>query len=117
MPKVYNPKTDPMSEGRIKKELYELIKDAKQERLLVLEAYEFFKERLEENPDDAVAKVQLGVTLKLLQTSHTKTSEAIKCLVKYEELKIKSANADKVNGDEVSGADLFKALKGLSNDD
>jgi len=112
MAKIYQPKTDPFSENRIKKELYNLVRDAKSERELVLEAYEFFKERLEDNPDDTVAKVQLGVTLKLLQTSHTKTTEAIKCLVKYEELKIKSAQGDKVSGDDI-GKELFSVLKDM----
>jgi len=118
MPREYTPKTDAFSETRIKKILYDLTKDAKVERQLVMEAYEYFKDRLEENPDDAIAKVQLGVTLKLLQTSHTKTAEAIKCLTKYEELKIKSKQASKVKGDS-NDKGLFAMLKDLEskNDD
>ena len=116
MPRTYNPKTTPINEGRIQKIALDLIKDAKLEREYLLEAHAMFKEMIEENTQDAVAKTQMVNVLKLMQSSHSKTKEAIEVVLRYETLKLKREQGKAISKDVPDDSDLFTYLKSLDNE-
>ena len=89
MPSEYVLKTSHIDGNRIKKIAKQLVEDAKEDRDLTLEAYRYFKQLAEDNPADNVAKNQMGALLKILQTTHSKTVDAINALLKYEDLALK----------------------------
>lgn len=97
MPREYILKSNPLDENRIKRIAKTLIEDAKVDRQLTLEAYRFFKGLAEENPQDNVAKNQMGSLLKVLQSTHTKTVDALNSLLKLEDLNIKKNRETKVS--------------------
>ena len=107
MPKEYVLKTSPLDENRIKKIAKSLIDDAKIDRELTLEAYRFFRDLAEENPQDNVAKNQMGALLKVLQTTHSKTVDALNSLLKLEDLYIKKGRESKTNSDD----DIYELLR------
>ena len=111
MSKTYTPTLDPLPEARVRKICADLIKDAKKDREYLLEAHKFFVDLLATDANDSVAKVQLGVILKLMQSSHTKTAEALRCLYRYEELRSKTGATIPVEGEDISEKDLFAFLK------
>tara|TARA_R100000963_G_C4632515_1_gene97250 strand:- start:978 stop:1313 length:336 start_codon:yes stop_codon:yes gene_type:complete len=100
MPKEYVLKTSPIDENRIKKIAKALIEDAKVDRELTLEAYRYFRDLAEENPQDNVAKNQMGSLLKVLQTTHSKTVDALNSLLKLEDLHIKKNRETKTESAE-----------------
>jgi len=67
MPREYRLKHSPIDGNRIKKIAKELIQDAKEDRELTIEAYRFFRQLANDNPQDNVAKTQMGALLKVLQ--------------------------------------------------
>ena len=89
MPREYRLKHSPIDGNRIKKIAKGLIEDAKVDRELTLEAYRYFRELAEENPQDNVAKNQMGALLKVLQSTHSKTVDAINALLKFEDIQVK----------------------------
>ena len=89
MPREYVLKSSPIDGNRIKKIAKQLVEDAKEDRELTLQAYRFFKDLAEENPADNVAKTQMAALLKILQTTHSKTVDAINALMKYEDIQLK----------------------------
>jgi|TARA_R100000008_G_C3543413_1_gene146143 hypothetical protein len=108
MPREYVLKTSPIDGNRIKKIAKQLVDDAKEDRDLTLEAYRFFKELAEENPADNVAKTQMGALLKILQSTHSKTVDAINALLKYEDLQLKRERTDAVKGSDDSIYDILR---------
>ena len=90
MPSIYIPKNNPFSGTRIAKIAKDLIKDAKDDRELTLEAYHYFKARVEgtDQPDTA-DRAHMVALLKILQTTHSKTSDAIAAVLKYEDIQLK----------------------------
>jgi len=100
MPREYVLKTNPLDENRIKKIAKTLIDDAKIDRDLTLEAYRFFRNLADENPQDNVAKNQMGSLLKVLQSTHTKTVDALNSLLKLEDLNIKKNRETKTDSSE-----------------
>ena len=93
MPVEYKLKHSPIDGNRVKKIAKHLIEDAKEDRILTLEAYRFFRQLAEENPQDNVAKTQMGALLKVLQTTHSKTVDAINALLKFEDIQVKKDKA------------------------
>ena len=100
MPRDYVLKTNPLDENRIKKIAKTLIEDAQIDRDLTLEAYRFFRNLADENPQDNVAKNQMGSLLKVLQSTHTKTVDALNSLLKLEDLNIKKNRETKTDSSE-----------------
>tara|TARA_Y100000310_G_scaffold305243_1_gene345181 strand:+ start:346 stop:681 length:336 start_codon:yes stop_codon:yes gene_type:complete len=100
MPREYVLKTNPLDENRIKKIAKTLIDDAQIDRDLTLEAYRFFRNLADENPQDNVAKNQMGSLLKVLQSTHTKTVDALNSLLKLEDLNIKKNRETKTDSSE-----------------
>ena len=89
MPREYRLKHSPIDGNRIKKIAKGLIEDAKEDRELTIEAYRFFRQLADENPQDNVAKTQMGALLKVLQSTHNKTVDAINALLKFEDIQVK----------------------------
>jgi hypothetical protein len=100
MPSEYVLKTSPIDGNRIKKIAKQLVEDAKEDRDLTLEAYRYFKQLAEENPADNVAKNQMGALLKILQSTHSKTVDAINALLKYEDLALKKERISATSSDD-----------------
>lgn len=115
MARDYTPVTDYFNGGRVKKMCQDLVRDAKQERDFLLDAKAMFETMLEANSADAVAKTQLVNVLKLLQTSHTKTKDALDTVLKVETLKAKIDQTKPISKD-IDDKDLFNLIKRMDGD-
>ena len=73
MPSQYVLKNSPLDKNRIQKVCKKLIDEANDDRSLALDAHRFFRQMLDENPQDASAKNLMVDCLKLAQTSKTST--------------------------------------------
>lgn len=108
MPMEYKLKYSPIDGNRIKKIAKGLIDDAKEDRDLTIEAYRFFRNLADENPQDNVAKTQMGALLKVLQSTHSKTVDAINALLKYEDIQVKKEKTTSKDSDSDNLYDLLK---------
>ena len=59
--------------------------DSKEDRVLALEAHRYFRDMVENNRQDSVAKNLMIDCLKLAQSSKTNTIKAVDLLVKLED--------------------------------
>ena len=84
MPSQYILKNSPVDKNRIQKVCKKLIDEANDDRSLALDAHRFFREMLNENPQDAAAKNLMVDCLKLAQTSKTSTLKVVDLLIKLE---------------------------------
>ena len=84
MPSQYVLKNSPIDKNRIQKVCKKLIDEANDDRSLALDAHRFFREMLDENPQDAAAKHLMVDCLKLAQTSKTSTLKVVDLLIKLE---------------------------------
>jgi len=84
MPSQYVLKNSPIDKNRIQKVCKKLIDEANDDRSLALDAHRFFREMLDENPQDAAAKNLMVDCLKLAQTSKTSTMKVVDLLIKLE---------------------------------
>jgi|TARA_E500000305_G_scaffold103181_1_gene98514 hypothetical protein len=84
MPSQYVLKNSPIDKNRIQKVCKKLIDEANDDRSLALDAHRFFREMLDENPQDAAAKNLMVDCLKLAQTSKTSTLKVVDLLIKLE---------------------------------
>jgi ribosomal protein L5 len=106
MPTVYKLKTSPMDRNRIEKVCKKVIDDSTEDRKLALEAHRFFRQMVDENPQDASAKSLMVDCLKLAQTSKTNTIKIVDLLVKME--------AAVAKGDKGDADSLYAQLDTLS---
>ena len=67
MPKIYTPKTSYFSELRVQKMAKDVVRDSVQDRRLALEAFEYFKNMVVDNPLDDKAKAEMSKALDLAQ--------------------------------------------------
>ena len=75
---------------------------------LALSAYRYFKEMVDENPQDSVSKQQMTDCLKLAQTSKTSALKVMDLLIKFE--------SNSTKGDSASPASLFTKIEELANE-
>jgi ribosomal protein L5 len=106
MPTVYKLKTSPMDRNRIEKVCKKAIDDSTEDRKLALEAHRFFRQMVDDNPQDAAAKNLMVDCLKLAQTSKTNTIKIVDLLVKME--------AAAAKGDKGEADSLYAQLDTLS---
>jgi len=85
MPSNYIPKNSVMGPTRVQKIAKKLIEEAAEDRTLALEAHRFFREMIDENPQDAAAKNLLVDTLKVAQASKNNVVKILNLMVKMEE--------------------------------
>ena len=108
MPSPYVLKNPPMDKNRIQKVCKKVLDEAGEDRKLALEAHRFFRQMLDENPQDATAKNLLVDCLKLAQTSKTSTLKIIDLLIKLDTAQ--SNNAGKAETDS-----LYSQLEKLTD--
>lgn len=108
MPSEYVLKRSPIDSNRIRKVCKKLIEEADDDRSLALEAHRFFREMLNDNPQDAAAKNLMVDCLKLAQTSKASTLKVIDLLIKLE------ASLNRTNENTDKG-DVFAQLAHLTN--
>ena len=99
MPSTYKLKTSPIDANRIQKTCKKVIDEANEDRTLALETHRFFRQMLDENPQDAAAKNLMVDCLKLAQTSKTAILKVVDLLIKLESAK--SNGSDKVEMDSL----------------
>ena len=111
MPSEYTLKRGILDANRLQKHAKKVIDDANEDRSLALEAYKYFKEMVDENPQDSVAKSQMVDCLKLAQTSKTNILKVMDIVVKVDNMKQK----DQDNAPSI--ANVFSHLEHLSKND
>jgi len=108
MPKEYVLKKPVLDHNRIQKYAKKILDESTEDRTLALEAYRYFKEMVDDNPQDSVAKQQMTDCLKLAQTSKGSALKVMDLLIKFETVTAKN---------EVSSpTSLFNKLEELSNE-
>ena len=100
MPSQYILKNSPLDKNRIQKVCKKLIDEGNEDR--------FFRQMLDENPQDAAAKNLMVDCLKLAQTSKTSTLKVVDLLIKLESAQTKGA--DKADMDS-----LYSQLDNLTD--
>ena len=108
MPSQYVLKNSPLDKNRIQKVCKKLIDEANEDRSLALDTHRFFREMLDENPQDAAAKNLMVDCLKLAQTSKTSTLKVVDLLIKLESAQ--ERGADKAEMDS-----LYSQLDNLTD--
>ena len=84
MPSPYILKNPPIDKNRIQKVCKKVLDESNEDRKLALDTHRFFREMLDENPQDASAKNLMVDCLKLAQTSKTSTLKIIDLLIKLD---------------------------------
>ena len=84
MPSPYVLKNSPIDKNRIQKVCKKVLDEANEDRKFALETHRFFRQMLDENPQDASAKNLMVDCLKLAQTSKTSTLKIIDLLIKLD---------------------------------
>jgi len=108
MPSTYVLKNSPIDRNRIQKTCKKVIDEANEDRKLALETHRFFREMLDENPQDAAAKNLMVDCLKLAQTSKGSILKVVDLLIKLEAAHLKGSDG---KGDMDS---LYNQLDNLS---
>jgi len=109
MPSEYVLKRSVIDGNRIQKISKKVIDESKEDRELALSAYRYFKEMVDENPNDSAAKSQMVDCLKLAQSSKTHVIKIVDMLVKLETAK----EARKT--DHSKNYSFFNELEGLDD--
>ena len=89
MPSPYILKKPPIDSNRLQKTCKKVIDEANDDRQLALETHRFFREMLDENPQDATAKNLMVDCLKLAQTSKNSILKVVDLLIKLESVQTK----------------------------
>jgi flagellar motor switch protein FliG len=82
---TYIPKTSILGPTRIQRIAKKLIEEATEDRQLALDAHRFFREMIDENPQDAAAKNLMVDTLKVAQASKNNVVKILNLMVKMED--------------------------------
>lgn len=97
MPSNYTLKTSPIDKNRIQKVCKKVIDEANEDRTLALDTHRFFRQMLDENPQDASAKNLMVDCLKLAQTSKASTLKVVDLLIKLEATQMKGAEKSEMD--------------------
>lgn len=81
----YIPKTPAMNFNRIQRIAKKMIEEAGEDREHAIEAHRFFREMVDENPQDGVAKNLMVETLKLVQNSKNNVIKILNLIIKMED--------------------------------
>ena len=108
MPKEYVLKSPVLDQNRIQKYAKKILDESAEDRGLALEAYRYFKDMVDENPQDSVAKQQMTDCLKLAQSSKTSALKVMDLLIKFEVTTNKK--------ESTSATSLFNKIEELAND-
>ena len=83
MPSTYTPKTEYFSPTRMQAQAKKLIADCKEDRSRALEAFSYFKDMVDRDPEDDKAKSEMMTALNLSQRSNDKVLKILELMVKY----------------------------------
>tara|TARA_A100001515_G_scaffold111251_1_gene92304 strand:+ start:934 stop:1260 length:327 start_codon:yes stop_codon:yes gene_type:complete len=108
MPREYKLKNPVLDHNRIQKYAKKILDESADDRTLALEAYRYFKDMVDENPQDSVAKQQMTDCLKLAQSSKGNALKVMDLLIKFE-----TANSKK---ESATAMTTFSRLEELSNE-
>ena len=112
MPSNYIPKSSLLGPTRLQRIAKKLIHEAAEDRNLGLEAHRFFRNMVDENPQDSTAKSLMVDALKVAQASKNNVIKILNLVVKLEE--VKDENITKASkGSENS---VFSELDNLLNE-
>tara|TARA_R100001082_G_scaffold75339_1_gene43604 strand:- start:3007 stop:3321 length:315 start_codon:yes stop_codon:yes gene_type:complete len=104
MPKIYTPKTSYFSEQRVQKMAKDVVRDSVEDRKLALEAFNYFKEMVADNPLDDKAKQEMSKALDLAQGANDKVVKILDLMLKMTQAEMKTKKAI----DPMSFEDLSK---------
>jgi len=114
MPTEYKLKRPVMDLNRLKKLAKSCISDGEEDRKLALETLDFFRNLVNEDGGDDVAKKCMTDCIKLAQTAKINITKIIDLIIKIEDLEYKKNNVQQVSRDTVSNVNFFSEL---SNED
>tara|TARA_R110000824_G_scaffold120991_3_gene276807 strand:- start:1562 stop:1885 length:324 start_codon:yes stop_codon:yes gene_type:complete len=107
MPKEYILKRPVLDQNRVQKYAKKILDESSEDRSLALAAYKYFKDMVDDNPQDSVAKQQMTDCLKLAQSSKTSALKVMDLLIKFE-----SNNKNEAT----SSTSLFNRIEEMAND-
>jgi len=108
MPRDYILKRPVLDQNRIQKYAKKILDESSEDRTLALDAYRYFKEMVDENPQDSVAKQQMTDCLKLAQSSKGSALKVMDLLIKFETASTKKEAA--------SPTSLFNKIEEMANE-
>lgn len=92
---MYIPKKSYFSPTRVQKLAKEVIADAREDRIRALEAFDYFKNMVASNPDDAKAKAEMSKALQLSQDSNDKVVKILDMMLKMTQTEMKQTPVEK----------------------
>ena len=108
MPSPYILKNPPIDKNRVQKICKKVIDESNEDRQLALETHRFFRQMLDENPQDGVAKNLMVDCLKLAQTSKTSILKVVDLLIKLDVAQAKGSDQSDTNS-------LYSQLESLTD--
>jgi len=90
MPKIYTPKESYFSETRVQKMAKDVVRDSTQDRKLALEAFEYFKTMVADNPLDDKAKAEMSKALDLAQGANDKVVKILDLMLKMTQAEMRT---------------------------
>tara|TARA_Y100000034_G_C6741903_1_gene329259 strand:+ start:71 stop:406 length:336 start_codon:yes stop_codon:yes gene_type:complete len=109
VPTTYTLKKPVLDYNRLQKACKQVLDDAKEDRKHALDMHRFFRELVDENPQDAVAKNLMVDCLKLAQSSKANVHRTLDLLIKLEN----TFSKGEANG---SSENLFDKLSTILHD-
>ena len=111
---TYIPKTSLLSPTRIQKMTKKLIDVCNDDRARALETHRFFRQLVDENPQDGSAKALMVECLKVAQTSKNHVAKLLNLAIKLEEIGSVTDDHTKASGKKVDS--VFSELDNLLNE-
>jgi len=90
MPKIYTPKQSYFSESRVQKMAKDVVRDSTKDRKLALEAFEYFKNMVADNPLDDKAKAEMSKALDLAQGANDKVVKILDLMLKMTQAEMRT---------------------------
>lgn len=84
MPTTYTLKKPPLDYNRLQKTCKQVLDDAKEDRELALGMHRYFRQLVDENPQDVIAKNLMVDCLKLAQSAKNNVHKTLDFLIKLE---------------------------------
>jgi hypothetical protein len=109
VPTTYTLKKPVLDYNRLQKTCKQTLDDAKEDRELALEMHRYFRELVEENPQDSVSKNLMVDCLKIAQSSKVNIHKTLDLLIKLE------TSFSKGN-EETNSKSLFNQLSDILHD-
>jgi hypothetical protein len=109
---AYVPKNPHLSPNRIQKIAKDLVGEAKADRDLALQTHKFFRQMVDENPQDSTAKSLMVDCLKVAQASKNNVIKILSLVVKMND----AMDSGKTKANKGSENSVFSELDNLLND-